>query len=190
MYRNFYNIYDGTHKNYGGWEEGRLLVFSMKSREGSCLRRRHLPELPEEQVKELFGIVWSVWFTVDKYMSFFLRWSENPLSDRCGRPSIHLFLIKTRLLTCLRHCQIIYFFRNAAFLFISIWNSLVCRFKQFTAEFCLTYLKKSLIGDKFETNSESHEHLKIPVIHASCFCTKPLELSSERNRHGFCPDDT
>ena len=74
--------------------------------------------------------------------------------------------------------------------FISIWNSLVCRYKQFTAEFCLTYLKKSLIDDKFETNSESHEHLKIPVIHASCFCTKPLELSSERNRHGFCPDDT
>ena len=46
-----------------------------------------------------------------------------------------------------------------------------------------------ITGSKFETSSESHEHLKIPVSHASCFCTKPLELSSEQNRHGFCPDD-
>ena len=43
---------------------------------------------------------------------------------------------------------------------------------------------------KFETDSESHEHLKIPVVLASCFCSKPLELSSEQNRHGLCPDDT
>lgn len=43
---------------------------------------------------------------------------------------------------------------------------------------------------KFATNSESDNHLKIPIIYASCFCTEPLELSSQQNTHGLCTDDT
>lgn len=34
---------------------------------------------------------------------------------------------------------------------------------------------------EFETNSASYELLKSPVIYVSCFCTEPLELSSEQN---------
>lgn len=43
---------------------------------------------------------------------------------------------------------------------------------------------------EFETNSASYELLKSPVIYASCFCTEPLKLNSEQNRHGLCPRGT
>lgn len=76
MHRKFCN--GGTHKNRGGSEEGKISSKEEKGLErGSWYGRRHLPGTLENQVKEPFGIVLSVLFTVAEYVSFFCSWSDG-----------------------------------------------------------------------------------------------------------------
>lgn len=59
---------------------------AMRNGEDSQYDRRHSPGTLEKQVEqEHLGFVLSVLFTVGKYMSFFLNWSESPLMT-CGSP--------------------------------------------------------------------------------------------------------
>lgn len=63
----------------------------MRSGEGSWYRRRHLLGNFKKQVKELFDIVLSILFTVDKYV-FSLAGLKNPLMEH-GR-SIYPFAVQ------------------------------------------------------------------------------------------------